>query len=148
MNRRNFLSLVPAGLMAARSARAADAEVRVFLNERIGSISPLIHGHFIEHLGGVIYDGVWVGEDSKVPNINGVRKALVDAMRPIGPTVMRWPGGCFADSYDWHDGVGPRAQRPSRNKFLAMSGRMKGVPDSNPARTDPNSFGTDEFLRF
>ena len=50
--------------MAARSARAADAEVNIFLKEPIGTISPLQHGHFIEHLGGVIYDGVWVGEDS------------------------------------------------------------------------------------
>jgi alpha-N-arabinofuranosidase len=148
MNRRNFMSLLPAGLIAARSARAADAEVRVFIDERTGTISPLIHGHFIEHLGGVIYDGVWVGEDSKIPNMNGIRKALVDAMRPIGPTVMRWPGGCFADSYDWHDGVGPRAQRPSRNNFWASNGRLRSLPDSNPAKTDPNSFGTDEFLHF
>jgi alpha-N-arabinofuranosidase len=148
MLRRNFLSLIPAGLIAARSARAADAEVRVFLNERTGTISPLQHGHFIEHLGGVIYDGVWVGEDSKIANIGGVRKALVDAMRQIGPTVMRWPGGCFADSYDWHDGIGPRASRPRRNNFWANNGRLRNLPDSSPAKNDPNWFGTNEFLRF
>ena len=80
MNRRRFLSLVPAGLVAARSARAADAEIRVFANEPGAAISPMMHGHFIEHLGGVIYDGVWVGENSKIANIGGIRKALVDAM--------------------------------------------------------------------
>src|SRR5260370_29651475 len=148
MLRRSFLSLIPAGLIAAGSARAADAEIRVFLNERTGTISPLIHGHFSEHLGGVIYDGVWVGEDSKIPNIGGVRKALVDAMREIGPTVMRWPGGCFADSYDWRDGIGPRASRPRRNNFWANNGRLRNVPDSSPAKNDPNWFGTNEFLRF
>ena len=73
------------------------------MNERVGPISPLLHGHFIEHLGGVIYDGVWVGEDSRIPNAGGVRKALVDAMKQQGPTVVRWPGGCFADSYDWRE---------------------------------------------
>ena len=134
--------------MAARSARAADAEISVFVNEPTGVISPLQHGHFIEHLGGVIYDGVWVGEDSKVPNIGGVRKALVDAMRALAPTVMRWPGGCFADSYDWRDGIGPRANRPSRRNFWASNGRLRSLPDNIPAKDDPNWFGTDEFLRF
>jgi len=148
MRRRRFLSLIPAGLVAARSARAADGEIRVFLKESIGNISPLVHGHFIEHLGGVIYDGVWVGEDSKVPNIGGVRKALVDAMRPLGSTVMRWPGGCFADSYDWRDGIGPRAGRPRRLNFWATRGRLREMPDSHPAKSDPNAFGTLEFLRF
>ncbi len=148
MNRRSFLSILPGGLLAACSARAADADIQVFLNEPIGSISPLIHGHFIEHLGGVIYDGVWVGEDSKIPNIGGVRKALVDAMRAIGPSVIRWPGGCFADSYDWRDGIGPRASRPRRRNFWASEGRLKDVPEASPARNDPNWFGTNEFLRF
>lgn len=148
MNRRNFLSLLPAGLIAARSARAAESEVGVFLNEPVGTISPLIHGHFIEHLGGVIYDGVWVGEGSKVPNIGGVRKALVEAMREISPTVMRWPGGCFADSYDWRDGIGPRASRPRRLNFWATRGRLHDLPDSSPSKNDPNWFGTNEFLRF
>ena len=148
MQRRDFLSLIPAGLIAARSARAEDAEIRVFLNEPTGVISPLIHGHFIEHLGGVIYDGVWVGEDSKIPNIGGVRKALIDAMREIGPTVVRWPGGCFADSYDWRDGIGPRSSRPRRNNFWANSEPLRKLPDSSPAKNDPNWFGTNEFLRF
>ncbi|HLJ46354.1 MAG TPA: alpha-L-arabinofuranosidase C-terminal domain-containing protein [Bryobacteraceae bacterium] len=148
MKRRDFLTVIPAGLVAARSARAADGEVNVFLKDRIGTISPLQHGHFIEHLGGVIYDGVWVGEDSKIPNVGGVRKALIDAMTPLAPTVMRWPGGCFADSYDWRDGIGPRAQRPRRRNFWASNGMLRNLPDNSPAKDDPNSFGTNEFLRF
>jgi alpha-N-arabinofuranosidase len=146
MNRRRFLSLVPAGLVATRSARAADAEIRVFANEPGAPISQMMHGHFIEHLGGVIYDGVWVGENSKIANIGGIRKALVDAMRPIGPTVMRWPGGCFADSYDWRDGIG--STRPRKLNFWANNGRLNNVPASSPARNDPNTFGTHEFMRF
>ena len=148
MRRRQFLALLPATAALLRTARAADAEVRVFLREPIGTIDPFVHGHFIEHLGGVIYDGVWVGEGSKIANIRGIRKALVDAMKPIGPTVMRWPGGCFADSYDWRDGVGPAAQRPRRNNFWAENGRLRDVPAMNPAKNDPNSFGTNEFIRF
>jgi len=65
-----------------------------------------------EHIGGVIYDGIWVGENSPVPNIGGLRAALVEHMRRFKPSVVRWPGGCFADSYNWRDGIGPRAQRP------------------------------------
>jgi alpha-L-arabinofuranosidase len=158
LNRRKFLTalpasrallgVVPAALALPRSARASDADVTVYLNEPVGKISPLLHGHFIEHLGGVVYDGVWVGPDSKVQNIGGIRKALVDAMKPIGQTVVRWPGGCFADSYDWRDGIGPRDQRPKRTNFWANNGRLKGLPDAIPAKSDPNQFGTNEFIQF
>lgn len=137
-----------AGLIPLRHARAADAEISVFPKETVGTISPYLHGHFIEHLGGVIYDGVWVGENSRIPNIGGVRKALVDAMVPLGSTVMRWPGGCFADSYDWMDGIGPQSQRPSKPNFWTDNGRLREVPQSHPSKNDPNSFGTNEFLRF
>lgn len=147
MDRRLFLATLSAGL-APRSAQSAVAHINVFPNEQLGTISPYLHGHFIEHLGGVIYDGVWVGEDSRIPNIGGVRKALVDAMKPLGSTVMRWPGGCFADSYDWQDGVGPRAQRPVKPNFWTDNGRLRDLSPSSPAKNDPNSFGTNEFLRF
>ncbi len=143
MQRRHFLSLIPGGLVAARQARAADAQISVFAGERIAPISALLHGQFIEHLGGVIYDGVWVGDNSTVPNIGGIRKALVEAMRPLGPTIVRWPGGCFADSYDWRDGIGPPAARPRRRNFWASNGRLRNLPDSIPAKDDPNSFGTE-----
>jgi alpha-N-arabinofuranosidase len=135
------------------AAQAADSRVEVLVNERIGRISPEIYGHFIEHLGGVIYDGVWVGEESKVPNIGGVRKDLVEHMRRIKPGVMRWPGGCFADSYNWRDGIGPRKDRPRHTNFWRDSrgnrtNNLYEQLDSGPQKYEPNWFGTGEFMRF
>ena len=72
-----------------------------------------IYGHFAEHLGRCIYEGVWVGEDSSIPNVRGIRKDVVAALRNIKIPVLRWPGGCFADEYHWKDGVGPKADRPA-----------------------------------
>ena len=132
---------------AARPSRLADSHIEILLDEPVGTIAPEVYGHFTEHLGGVIYDGVWVGEDSPVPNIGGVRKALVEAMRRIQPAVIRWPGGCFADSYDWRDGVGPRDKRPVRTSFWADDPGLKGVT-SGPAIYETNAFGTTEFVRF
>ena len=126
---------------------AADARIEVLPSEPIGTIAPEIYGHFIEHLGGVIYDGVWVGEDSPIPNVGGIRRELVDALRAIRPAVMRWPGGCFADWYDWRDGVGPREQRPRRTNTWADSREIRDLGNI-PQRFDPNAFGTNEFARF
>jgi alpha-L-arabinofuranosidase len=119
--RREFLrsSLLAAGAaVCAKTARlttapaaSADSHIEVLLDEPLGTISPNLYGHFTEHLGGVIYDGVWVGKNSQVPNVDGIRKRLVDEMRQIKAPVIRYPGGCFADSYDWRDGVGPSATR-------------------------------------
>src|SRR5260221_8967414 len=92
----------------AAGAGTDESRIDVLLSEPLGTISPNIYGHFTENLGGVIYDGVWVGEDSKVPNQYGIRSALIEQLRKIKAPVIRWPGGCFADSYDWRDGVGPR----------------------------------------
>src|SRR3989440_10817753 len=120
IGRRVFLGNLLAGgavLLATRSTRAADARIEVLVNEPIGTIAPEIYGHFIEHLGGVVYDGVWVGEQSKIPNVGGIRAALVEEMKKIKPGVMRWPGGGFADSYNWHDGTGPGHARPQRTDF-------------------------------
>src|SRR5213593_4759325 len=100
------------GAVRGGRARLADSRLDVLVNEPIGTIAPEIYGHFVEHLGGVVYDGVWVGERSRVPNLGGIRRALVEALRVIHPAVVRWPGGCFADSYDWRDGIGPRERRP------------------------------------
>jgi len=86
------------GAVRGGRARLADSHIDVLVNEPIGTIAPELYGHFVEHLGGVVYDGVWVGERSRVPNIGGIRQALVEALRPIHPAVVRWPGGCFADS--------------------------------------------------
>jgi alpha-N-arabinofuranosidase len=146
MRRREFLG-VAGGLLAARSARAAEGHIEVFIEEPIATISPDLHGHFTEHIGGVIYDGIWVGEGSKIPNIGGIRTALVEAMRRIKPPVVRWPGGCFADSYDWRDGIGPRAQRPRRANFWINDRFMVKAPDG-PQKYEPNWFGTNDFLRF
>lgn len=70
-----------------------------------------IYGHFSEHLGRCIYNGIFVGENSKIPNENGMRKDVVEALRNIQIPVLRWPGGCFADEYHWKDGIGPKETR-------------------------------------
>jgi alpha-N-arabinofuranosidase len=133
---------------SSSSSRATDSRIDVLINEPIATINPDIYGHFAEHLGGVIYDGIWVGEGSKVPNTGGIRAALVDAMKRIKPSVIRWPGGCFADSYDWQDGIGPRRQRPRRTNFwLGAREWPKGVSDG-PWKYETNHFGTNEFIRF
>ena len=74
-------------------------------------INPEIYGHFSEHLGRCIYNGMYVGENSEIPNINGVRKDVIEAFKEIKMPVLRWPGGCFADEYHWKDGIGEKTQR-------------------------------------
>ena len=126
-------------LLLAVSACAQEAQLTATINikpdQPIGTINRNIYGHFTEHLGGVIYDGIWVGPDSKVPNIHGIRKDLVDYMKRINPPIIRWPGGCFADRYHWMDGIGPRDQRPK------CYGRWNDA-------TESNQFGTHEFVEF
>lgn len=146
MNRRVFV-LTGLATAAARTSQAAAGRVEILPEEAIGVIAPDIYGHFIEHLGGCIYDGIWVGEKSPVANVGGIRKALVDALRRLKPPVIRWPGGCFADSYNWRDGVGPMAERPRRTNFWAASEYLAKGPDG-PQKYDPNHFGTNEFIRF
>lgn len=122
-----------------------DSRIEVLLDEPLGIISPNLHGHFAEHLGGVIYDGIWVGPNSRVPNVDGIRKDLVEQMRKIKAPVVRYPGGCFADSYDWRDGIGPRDKRPRRSNFWADA----DSPSSPPGhRYESNQFGTNEFVHF
>jgi alpha-N-arabinofuranosidase len=153
INRRTFVRnsslALGAALLARKSAFAApfDARIEVLLNEELGTISPNIYGHFAENLGAVVYDGIWVGENSKIPNVGGIRKSLIDALQKISSPVIRWPGGCFADSYDWKDGIGPAAKRPRRTNFWAFDSlfRDKG---NIPQKYDPNEFGTNEFVQF
>jgi hypothetical protein len=130
VKRREFLRgavAISAGLVAGRagsfgqSSRAADSRVEILIGEEIGTINRDIYGHFAEHLGGVVYDGIWVGENSKVPNTGGIRRALVDAMKRIKAPVIRWPGGCFADSYDWRDAQDPVADA----RAAQISGQMR-----------------------
>lgn len=118
--------------MAAFSQQKAHVAVRA--NEGKYKIDKHIYGHFSEHLGRCIYDGLWVGEDSKIPNVNGVRKDIIDALKHIKIPNLRWPGGCFADEYHWMDGIGPRAERPKM-----INTHWGGV-------VEDNSFGTHEFL--
>lgn len=100
----------------------------------LGKINKNIYGHFAEHLGGCIYGGIWVGEDSPIPNTRGIRNDVVAALREIDIPVLRWPGGCFADEYHWKDGIGPKDQRPP------MVNTHWGMVEEN------NHFGTHEFL--
>jgi alpha-N-arabinofuranosidase len=122
-----------------------ESRIEVLPDEPLGIISPNIYGHFVENLSGVVYDGIWVGDNSKIPNIHGIRKELVDEMRKIKPAVVRFPGGCFADSYDWKDGIGLAEKRPKRTNFWA-EGERPDAPASH--KYDPNQFGTNEFVRF
>jgi alpha-L-arabinofuranosidase len=127
------------------SPSTVDSRIEIFLNEPLGAISPNIYGHFAENLGGVIYNGIWVGEGSQIPNVNGIRKELIDEMRKIKPPVVRYPGGCFADSYDWRDGIGPRDERPRRTNFWANA---EGASAPATHKYDSNQFGTNEFVQF
>jgi alpha-L-arabinofuranosidase len=153
MKRRDFLQqglgasaflLLPAAGRSASSSNA-DSRVEVLFEEPLGTISPNIYGHFAENLGGVLYDGVWVGGKSAVPNIDGLRKDLIDHMRKIKAPVIRYPGGCFADSYDWRDGIGPADKRPRRTNFWAND-ETGAAPASHSY--DPNLVGTNEFVHF
>jgi alpha-N-arabinofuranosidase len=133
------------GWAATANSRAADSHIEVLFDEPLGTISPNIYGHFAENLGGVLYDGIWVGEKSPVPNFDGLRKSLIEHMRKVKAPVIRYPGGCFADSYDWRDGIGPAEKRPRRTNFWA-NGESEKAPASH--RYDPNAVGTNEFVHF
>ena len=132
-------STLAAAALALRGPRAfsqaateVDAYIDIVPNEPIGTISPEIYSHFIEHLGGVIYDGVWVGESSRIPNTRGIRQAFIDSMRALQAPLLRWPGGCFADSYNWRDGIGPVSKRPTRSGFWNQQ--------------ESNEYGLHEFI--
>ena len=156
LDRREFLNRAALGASAlvlspkadwtnSGASHEADSHIDVLLDEPLGAISPNLYGHFTENLGGVVYDGIWVGETSGIPNINGLRRDLIESMRRIKAPVIRYPGGCFADSYDWRDGVGPTEKRPRRTNFWANDETNK-APASH--RYDPNLFGTNEFVHF
>src|SRR6186997_614 len=111
------MAVMAAAAFAPRTARAATSRIDVLVDEPIGPVTADLYGHFVEHLGGVVYDGVWVGEGSKIANHGGIRRALIEHMQRLPKGPIRWPGGCFADSYDWRDGIGPRDARPRRTNF-------------------------------
>ncbi|MDR0973907.1 MAG: alpha-N-arabinofuranosidase [Prevotellaceae bacterium] len=133
MNKRFLLS---AGLMATLSLAAQNntATITVKVDEGKQIIPKEIYGQFAEHLGTCIYGGLWVGENSSIPNTNGYRTDVFNALKALKVPVLRWPGGCFADEYHWMDGIGPKAQRP------------KMVNTNWGGTVEDNSFGTHEFL--
>jgi alpha-L-arabinofuranosidase len=132
----SFLTMCHPLARAAENAVAAPVRARVVIQADQGkeTISRNIYGHFSEHLGHCIYEGIWVGEASSIPNTRGIRNDVVAALKKIGIPVLRWPGGCFADEYHWRDGIGPRETRPTM-----INTHWGGV-------TENNHFGTHEFF--
>jgi alpha-L-arabinofuranosidase len=127
------LIAVPA-VQAQQAAEHADLVIHA---DRPGAkIDRHVYGQFAEHLGHGIYEGVWVGEQSSIPNERGFRRDVLGALKELHVPVVRWPGGCFADEYHWRDGIGPRDKRP-----VTLNSNWGGVPESN-------EFGTHEFLDF
>jgi alpha-N-arabinofuranosidase len=120
----------------AQPAPATNVTVTIHADRPGPKIDRDIYGQFAEHLGRGIYEGVWVGEASPIPNTRGFRNDVLAALRALGVPVVRWPGGCFADIYHWRDGIGPRASRP-----VTLNATWGGVEETN-------AFGTHEFLDF
>jgi alpha-N-arabinofuranosidase len=135
--KKKHLSLMALLMLASAVAFAAEkAEVVVRTDQAGSTISRHIYGHFAEHLGHCIYGGIWVGEDSPIPNTHGYRNDIIAALKEIRIPNLRWPGGCFADEYHWMDGIGPRSKRPKM-----INTHWGGV-------VEDNSFGTHEFLNY
>src|SRR5688572_8365526 len=132
------LGLVSLNFIApgAFAAEAVTATVTIHADKPGAQISKNIYGQFAEHLGLGIYEGIWVGEDSKIPNTRGYRNDVVAALKKLKVPVVRWPGGCFADEYHWREGIGPRDKRPV--KVNTHWGYVE----------EPNTVGTHEFLDF
>jgi alpha-L-arabinofuranosidase len=119
---------------AVASLRAQPVSIILNADQTTDTISRDIYGNFSEHLGHCIYGGIWVGEDSPIPNTRGLRNDVIDALKKLNLPNLRWPGGCFADEYHWMDGIGPREKRPKM-----INTHWGGV-------VEDNSFGTHEFL--
>ena len=130
------LSLLAALVAAvvAPIALAAEAQLIVDAAKPGPVINKNIYGQFAEHLGRCIYEGIWVGPDSSIPNTKGYRNDVLAALKQLQVPQLRWPGGCFADEYHWRDGIGPREKRPS-----IFNSHWGGVVENN-------HFGTHEFL--
>jgi len=110
------------------------ATIHIDETKPLGRIAPEIYGHFSEHLGRCIYEGIFVKPDSGIPNVNGMRTDVVEALREIRVPVLRWPGGCFADEYHWKDGIGP------------LESRKRMVNTHWGGVVEDNSFGTHEYF--
>lgn len=123
-------------LLAASMSLSAQKSATITLHAAQGTqiIPKEIYGQFAEHLGTCIYGGLWVGENSDIPNMKGYRTDVFNALKDLQVPVLRWPGGCFADEYHWMDGIGPKENRP------------KMVNNNWGGTIEDNSFGTHEFL--
>ncbi len=126
----SILALATCSLLA----QTPEARIKIDTDRRIGEIHPHIFGNFAEHLGRCIYGGIYE-EGSPLSDEKGYRKDVMEAVRGLGVTILRWPGGNFASGYNWKDGIGPKDQRPAR-------------PDHAWGDIDSNRFGTDEFLQY
>jgi len=121
-------------MVAAQPVLAQKVEISVDATKAGAKINRNIFGQFAEHLGHGIYDGIWVGPDSKIPNTRGIRNDVVSALKAIKVPNVRWPGGCFADEYHWRKGIGPQ-------RVVTLNPNWGGV-------MEPNTFGTNEFMDF
>jgi len=136
---RNFTAInLPLAMLLVVYSLTGIAQNKIVLHaDQPGAkIDKAIYGHFAEHLGHCIYGGIYVGENSDIPNVMGFRSDVTGALKDLSVPLVRWPGGCFADTYHWMDGIGPKEQRPS-----IVNVHWGGV-------TENNSFGTHEFLDF
>jgi len=131
-----FKALAAMVLVACFLRGSAQNKVVVHADQPGAKIDKAIYGHFAEHLGHCIYGGIYVGENSDIPNVKGFRSDVTGALKDLSVPLIRWPGGCFADTYHWMDGIGPKELRPS-----IINVHWGGV-------TENNSFGTHEFLDF
>lgn len=127
---------VAAGLCLSATAFATTPVSKVVLqpSEKPDTVSRMIYGQFAEHLGACVYEGIWVGEDSPIPNTRGYRNDALEALRELKVPVLRWPGGCFADDYHWRDGIGDPSKRPTL------------IINNWGGTQEDNSFGTHEFF--
>ena len=133
--KRAILTAIMALALYPFASAQMKVEVKIETAPENGQIIPKeIYGQFAEHLGSCIYGGLWVGPESEIPNVDGYRCDVLQALKDLKVPVMRWPGGCFADEYHWRDGIGPREDRP----------RM--VNSNWGGTVEDNSFGTHEFL--
>lgn len=123
-------------LCTAAILAQAQTKITIYPGKSVQTINKNIYGHFAEHLGTCIYGGLWVGENSPIPNTNGYRTDVLEALKKLQIPVLRWPGGCFADEYHWQDGIGAPEKRP------------KMVNNNWGGTIEDNSFGTHEFLNF
>lgn len=121
-------------LTTASFAKSSAVDIDLRINEPGPVLNKNIYGQFMEHLGRGIYEGVWVGSDSSIPNKNGYRLDVLKALKDLHVPLLRWPGGCFADEYHWRDGIGPRNARPK-----TVNSNWGGV-------IEDNAFGTHEFF--